>query len=313
MEIIPKNISDDNEKSKIAVFVQQESSKTLYILFYDDILAAAVYTETRNKTTYISCVDSTGYGRGYTKLFISGIFKTLKNLIFCFTQPKNEPIFNKSSKNTLKRILSSKKLFKFWTDIFKGRCDSHFADGTAKNCQFMTWSNFDIRRSYPFHNLNEIELFDDEPTSKMISKIKNLKLLFEGLLVRSDFTKGGLIYSICNRVNLSYPKNKYISDEYCEASSQNISVKIDYHNIIDMIYLKIKEYNHNCLGSIDDKLITLRKMDFSNINSIIKSSKKFVSKFKINSDHFFTNKLEQNSTSEIIENIPQINVKKIKY
>lgn len=122
-------------------------------------------------------------------------------------------------------------------------------------CYLKTWSNFDSSNCIPFKNINEIRNFKDDPKSKLLKnfghKQPSLPELFNGLLARSDFVKGGLLFSYCNaslssNENLGFANKKFTSDH-----------------------------------EIKKAMKFLRCCNFSTISDAQKSSSDFIEKFKI--------------------------------
>jgi hypothetical protein len=277
-------------------------NSSLYVLWVNDILACAVYLQKGLKITYISMVDSTGFERGYNLNFIKFVFRRIKGSFFCFSnfnQSEKEFIFGKSSENKLKKILKNEKLFQFWEYVFENiHKDDESIKKDDKNTRdkpsICTWSNFNSKyKSIPFNNLNEIELFKDDPLSKMIKteKFNNLTDLFEGLLFRTDFTTGGLLFYLKkNHRNGAVNDEKLVRDATC--------------NIIDV-------------NSSDRWLEFLRnECDFSNFEKAIESSVKFKNEFKIKKYKFTRcDQLEmisknEDKKDEITENIKTYQPKK---
>lgn len=211
-----------NSKNRAIYSTIETESESLYILWVDDILSTAIYFQKSGRTTYLSMVDSTGYNRGYSKLFIIYVLRMIKGFIMCFSYPKNEFIFGRSCKNRLKRILEPKELFELWEFCFKNRCIKNKCNSHS------TWSNFSKNRKFPFTNFDQIDHFEDSPITRMKGNFKSLEDLFEGLLVRKDFMNGGLIFSDCNcQSDSSNESNLIFSSSNYKNSNTNITVSSD--------------------------------------------------------------------------------------
>jgi len=202
------NCCDDAQVEEI-----KEPNRTLYILMARDVLVSAVYLQHQGNTTYISFVDSTGFYRGHTRLFLKEIIRRIGGLIVVFSHPMDAPIFGRSERNSLKSQKTPFKLFKFWKGILQERCRSCCnstandeasaavaADSTTRGrsgctiknggnsvfrskydgkCFLMGWSAFESARDFPYKEISGIERFEDDPKSKMAenfaSKTGNFK------------------------------------------------------------------------------------------------------------------------------------------
>ncbi len=209
--------------------------KRMYLLFEDNIIVAAVVTSHNSSVSYFSYVDSTGIGRGLTHHFISAIISSLSGLIVAFSYPDKEPIFGNSSLNPNKRLLSPTELFKYWYNIFSGRC-SHTEDSQGL-CWVKTWSNFTSKRSFPYKKVSDIPYFEDDPKSRFLEKSSgrvrqslSVQEFSEGLLLRYDFVKGGLVFSYCACNKVIY--NNKCSDS--NISNNQINLKIDLKSDLKM-------------------------------------------------------------------------------
>lgn len=182
-------------ETSAAVHVARDADCAIYILFCDGIISTVVITQERGGTTYISYVDSSGYSRGFSTDFIVAVVRSVSGLVVCFSYPKEEPVLAGSARNPGKNVMGPQQLFSYWCRVFDRRC--------CGGCYRSTWSNFRPGRSHPYGNLDEIEMFDDDPKSKMISNFRkagvhSIRDVFEGLLARADFLKGGLLFSRCD-------------------------------------------------------------------------------------------------------------------
>ncbi|KAI5149309.1 hypothetical protein ENBRE01_0826 [Enteropsectra breve] len=234
----------------------EDDEYRLFLLKTGDVFTTAVLLQQGNHTTYISLIDSTGYARGTTYKYIQQIIKKMGGLIVCFSHPMPQPIFGESARNPQKRQLDSLCLFKYWSLIFEMRCshrnekclDEPYASmfkNEFQTCFTSTWSNFSRNRKYPYSKLSKIEKFNDDPKSKMIHNFKNCRNMFEGLLMRSDFSNGGLLYSFCNHADTdsstdnsilrrSVPKileylrsSDYSTSEHASASTQSLIAQFE--------------------------------------------------------------------------------------
>lgn len=193
--------------NKISIGRISDASGTFYTLWIDDTITCAVSVKKSAQISFIDCVDSTGCNRGYNKEFIQSVVRSIKGFVYCFSYPKDELIFGKSALNHCKKINSPHELFYFWKECFEKRCfhekkpidsiEKSFEEMNDRICYVSSWSCFDDRRSYPFKSIDDLPDFQDDPISKMKTKIPCLNDMFEGLLYRMDFMKGGLLFSNC--------------------------------------------------------------------------------------------------------------------
>lgn len=208
-----------------------ELNRNLHILFKDGIIVLALLIITKDNSNYISMLDSTGFCKNLATKFVSYILKGYNGMIICFSHPKESLIFQHSCN---KNVLSPSKLFGFWRKCLENRCVE------CKDTKIMTWSNFNSENEHPYKNINEITHYDDDPKSKLM---KNLNLfsgeptiLFQGLLSRSDFIKGGLLFSICNGIHCS-------SLKFCN-KDLNINLILDFLRSLDMTTKILAEQNY---------------------------------------------------------------------
>lgn len=188
-----------------AIHIEHCGEHTLYILFINKVIASVVLTQTKNASTYIRYADSTGLKRGYTGRFLAGILSSIRGLVVCFSRPHPEPILGRSSANGAKRMRAPHDLFRYWMGVFQKRCGCALFLGKESmlqegRCGVRAWSNFGYDRSHPYRSAEEIESFEDDPVSKMARNMAcrpSINELFAGLLVRSDFASGGLLFSQC--------------------------------------------------------------------------------------------------------------------
>lgn len=376
MDSVQKYLKDVGGSKRLATYFVSCNKTSVYMLFNDGIISAAMILQHGIKTTYVSYVDSTGFGRGFTTPFIISVLKQIKGLVVCFSYPKEEPIFGHSCENSQKKILDPAGLFKFWSDIFEKRCYEECKNGnlhgkdirsntikyttediiknTIKNttedtkediirrgeagninncilptvydnkntkmfcmnenhenvdifpkkrdftkhskslCYLKTWSNFKKNRSFPYKNLDEIEAFDDDPKSKLLKKFtkighKSLTDFFEGLLVKSDFRRGGLFFSYCSNCLITVsPFNHLQSLSVTDHVSKNMVNELELNKAVAI-------------------LNTLRSFDFSTEALARESTDKFIEEFDIKLEYFYTNsKLTRKPINEVIGNIKKI-------
>lgn len=258
------NMENSCKNGLVTIGMVADLTETLYILWVDNLMAGSILISKNKDTKYIKLSDSTGFNRGYTLNFIKAVIQVTPGFIVCFSYPKDELIFGKSIKNSLKKKLSPRDLFNFWKECLKSRCNNvkcmTFSNNKNKNCYFSTWSNFESTKSYPYKKISEIRKFKDDPMSKMKDKFENVSDLFNGLLVRNDFINGGLLFSMCN--------------------CSNIKVLIN------------KKYK------VNEILKFLRESDFSNDENARISCKNFDEKFQISKISFTVNKNNDINGSE---------------
>lgn len=199
-------------REEVAVGGVDGDGEMMLLLWIGDVLSAAVVVRVTPKLSCITMADSTGFKRGHSKEFVMSVVRSLPGFIMCFSQPMDELIFGRSSENGLKSILEPAALFRFWKSCFAQRC-SECADLSKRcaskpslksldelnstRCYFSTWSNFDSARSFPYKHLGDIVKLKDDPKTKMMRKFRRVEDLFDGLLHRKDFIRGGVLYSNC--------------------------------------------------------------------------------------------------------------------
>lgn len=251
----------------------------LYTLWIDDIIACAVSVKESNQIYFIDMADSTGYNRGYNKAFIQGVISSIAGVLYCFSYPKEELIFGKSSLNHSKKTHSPRELFEFWKECFGNRCfhskeitaiseNESFKEINRKTCYLNSWSCFDSERSYPFRSIDDLPDFEDDPISKMKAKIPCLKDIFESLLFRMDFLKGGLIFSNCKDCT---DQSRCAIDNCFE----------EYLKQMNLINKNIRHFSENPVSSsmVEDVVTFLIKSDFSSIEKAKSSSDKLKNSF----------------------------------
>ncbi|KAI5172476.1 hypothetical protein PAEPH01_1752 [Pancytospora epiphaga] len=284
----PKPLEETQED--VAVHIEKDGEHTLYILFVENAIVSVVLTQTRNAVTYIQFVDSTGIKRGYTAKFIIGVISLIPGLVTCFSHPRSEPIFGRSSKCASKKIRAPFDLFKYWISIFQSRCKNgrYLTEmKRERRCGVGTWSNFRADRSHPYESIKEIEFFEDDPIAKMIKSMQcedsmSIDELFLALLVRSDFACGGFLFSqcVCSRNTIDneslqiiqYLKGNILIGTECSVSG--ISVPI------------IEDIRSPVTGRISQIIKMLRDSDFSGISTGAKETSKILMKFRIKLKYF---------------------------
>lgn len=304
-------------KRKLAIFRRAEEHSTLYLLFDEQVIISAALLEHKRNTTWIALVDSTGYCRGYTGAFILGIVKSIMGLIVCFSYPKEEPIFCGSSTNPGKQPLAPAALFRYWTGIFEQRCDmekaareNHMKDamekeangcqdngGTAKeeSCYFATWSNFrKADRRFPYQNLNDIVRFRDDPKRKLLREFRKAGHLstqdfVNALLVRTDFTKGGLLFSHC-----TCTKHRPTT-----SSAKTESGKCATEPPNGTVYKSLSGSQNTSIASM---IRFLRSHDFSNLGAAAASTQLFVDTFQVTLSFFETDDSRATQRARQVQN-----------
>lgn len=89
-------------------------------------------------------------------------------------------------------------------------------DEDGNKYKIYNYSNYSGNKMYPFKYYNELRLYEDDPKKKVIDECGcgSLYELFEVLLVRKDFCKGGLIYAVLenggNGIKYNMDKNDKI-------------------------------------------------------------------------------------------------------
>lgn len=203
LERVSRGMEMSRCRESVTVSVAAADSEVLCVLEVGGVLTTGVALRRNRDAWYVSMADSTGHKRGYNREFITAVLAALDGLVVCFSQPKAELIFGGSSRNTEKRVLSPRALFRLWESCFQHRCvrcTHHSADPPAvlpQGCHYCTWSNFDSHRGCPYGSIREIAIFEDDPKSRMRRKFRRVTDLFAGLLHRRDFATGGLLFSRC--------------------------------------------------------------------------------------------------------------------
>ncbi|ADM10938.1 uncharacterized protein Eint_010760 [Encephalitozoon intestinalis ATCC 50506] len=182
---IKKHMKSLCGESSLGVQAFMVDERYLCLLFNREVLLAGVSLQKIGDRVYIKNIDTTGYERGHTKRFIISVLKALSPKISCcFSTPKREYIFNGSSSNKEKRILSPGNLLEYWVGIFENLYSNVYV-----------WSNHYENISYPFKSMDEVVCFEDDPKEKLKKHFKGgLKEMFTALLCRPDFTNGSLVY-----------------------------------------------------------------------------------------------------------------------
>lgn len=236
--------------------------KSLHLLATRTALVSGIMLHTKNQgasclqagartVTYIEYADSSGYIRGATRTFFIETLRAQPSLLVCFSRPYKELVFGKSGQNRSKNIMSSKALFEFWRSIFDGRCafkkvsgDDAALEPSKAACKTYLWSNFGHINLQPYSSLEEIADFEDDPKTKIKRYFESVEDLFAGLLARTDFASGGLLFSKCECAGLSRE----------EANTEG--------------------------GSPEEALTFLRNADFSSSDKNEESTKLFLEAFK---------------------------------
>lgn len=366
-----------NSEDKMVYTVQDNNTETLFILWVNGILSTAIYIQKTERTQFISMVDSTGYNRGHSIDFIIHVLRSFNGFIVCFSYPKEEFIFGKSSLNPQKRILEYRELFELWKFCVEQRCDKETGvvdeqncycprkvtklneiecmshekilnsehsttysndhkdipntnDHNLKsnkhsslvlnkkefkknrnqnvnnllkgenvlfsNCFCSTWSNFLETRSFPYENFEQIDFFSDDPMTKLKMKgnFKNLKDLFEGLLVRKDFLKGGLLFSNCNcrvmetcsQYNFDCSIGKCVNlcrEEDTNFEPGDLESEPQVPNLDEKFCIGDCCLSDNCANcsSIQKIILFLRASDFSTQQACEKASRELLSKVTV--------------------------------
>ena len=167
----------------VQVFVAGE--RYMCLLFDEAVLLAAMTLQKIGRRVYIRNVDTTGCVRGHTRRFVISVLRVLSpDLVCCFSVPRSEYIFHRSSENEGKRVRGAGELLKYWVGIFSELCsDVH------------VWSNHYEPASHPFTSMSEVVYFEDDPKKKLGMHFKGgLEKMFAALLCRADFASGSLVY-----------------------------------------------------------------------------------------------------------------------
>lgn len=247
----------------LAAFKVKAKNKSFYLLSCNNVINTVIILQHGPKSTYMSLLDSSGYNRGYSSSFIKAVLSSIKGLLICFSYPMKEPILGKSSENPQKNILSPFNLFKFYKSVFSALCGCKSANkddfNEKENLKCLKiWSCFENEKSYPYKNIQEIDVFEDDPKSKMSREFENIEDFFHGLLFRTDFSYGGLLFLNCPNI-----------------------VSLESKPLLDII---------EELEVLDDEIIeemlkNLRNLDFSTSEKALKSSKCFFKTFYIKLEH----------------------------
>jgi hypothetical protein len=171
---------------RAAVHTSRSANRFIHLLFNGGALGTAVVVQVVERRMYIETVDTTGYGAGMTRKFLGSILHVHgPRLVCCFSQPKGEYIFGKSSGNGAKRLRNSSELVAFWTGFFEEFTrDIH------------VWSNHWENISHPYRSYDEMVYFEDDPKSKLAKHFSgSLDDFFRTLLCRADFVGGSLLYA----------------------------------------------------------------------------------------------------------------------
>lgn len=275
------------EIPRASILCEQGCNERLYILFVDGTISSALLILENQGVKYIAMLDSTGISRGYTQAMAVSVIRGTDGLVVCFSHPKDELVFRKTE---LKKVMGPRKLFDFWKHVFRSRCKAC----SGQECYLQTWSNFESGRRFPYKSLDEIRYFPDDPKSRLIRSLRgcaiSLRDLFDGLLVGADFAKGGLIFSFCSRKAHQEPPPNCIKN----VSSQDVDT-YDYgpcperkpdeppSTTFEVSLRQPKTSEHVCGSSsrVEDMIETLRQLDFSTPEAAQRSSKDFVTHFKI--------------------------------
>lgn len=280
---------NEKQKDNLAVYHVEDGQRTLYMLLVDNIISTVVLAQHKKDVVYIALVDSSGCNRGFSALFIASILHCLSGLIVCFSHPKDDVILGNSALNPHKRIMESGELFNFWNRIFEQRCmncshrktcsSQHDVRAARRNnCCFVSrWSNYPLANTIPYAKICEIRKFNDDPKSKFLLHLQNkkvcsIKAFFEGLLMRSDFNKGGLLFSQCySRTSVPGDLNARIAEYMCGEYGISKTANYAYINGMDTekgpgipaISISTPLSGTQNINIIDHMLHALRALDFS--------------------------------------------------
>lgn len=182
---IRKLMESDCGQSVLGVQVFVSGGRYISLLFGETILLAAMTLQRIGTRVYIRNVDTTGYGRGHTRrLVLSALRAMAPDLVCCFSMPRSEYIFHRSSENKGKRIKGAGELLRYWVGIFSELCSDVYV-----------WSNHYEPASHPFRSMDEVVCFEDDPKEKLARHFEgSLDEMFTSLLCRPDFAKGSLVY-----------------------------------------------------------------------------------------------------------------------
>lgn len=182
---IRRHMENPGGSSMIGVRSFRRDGRSVHLLFDCNTLLAAMTLQRIGKRIYIKNVDTTGCGVGHTRSFIIAVLKTISpDMTCCFSSPRNEYIFNKSSLNRMKKTRGPGDLLEYWVATFEEIHDKVYV-----------WSNHYENVSHPFKDIDELVYFEDDPKEKLAKHFKgNLGEMFAALLCRTDFTAGSLVY-----------------------------------------------------------------------------------------------------------------------
>lgn len=251
-------LEEDRCVSEAQVFCEHQQFERLHILFVDGVISSAMLVLENQGVKYVAMLDSTGVSRGYTQAMAASVIKDISGLVVCFSHPKDELIFKKTK---LKRIMGPRELFVFWKHVFRSRCK----DCSHGKCYLESWSNFEPCGKIPYKSADEIRYFPDDPKNRFIQSLRGCSItihdMFDGLLARADFVRGGLIFSLCNGK---------------ESVQKETSTPCELSGTEEKRLLRVEQM-----------INTLRQMDFSTPDAARCSSETFTSLFKITSSHFY--------------------------
>lgn len=184
---IRKHMEDPAGDSWVGVCSFGSGGRFISLLFNPTVLVSAVTLQQAGDRVYIKNVDTTGCERGHTRGLILAVLKTLgPRMTCCFSSPRDEYIFNGSSRNRMKRIRGAGDLLEYWVEIF-----GMFHD------KVHVWSNYYENISHPFKSVDELVYFDDDPKEKLVRHFDGgVEDMFGTLLCRTDFVKGSLVYGV---------------------------------------------------------------------------------------------------------------------
>lgn len=181
---------EDGSGNPVGVCSFRSGGRSMHLLFGPAVLLAAVSVQEACGRIYIKNADTTGYGLGHTRRFVAAVVRTLgAGVLCCFSRPRHEYIFHRSSMNGAKNARSAGSLLEFWISVFE-QCYE----------EVHVWSNSHENRSHPFEDIGDVVCFDDDPKERLARHFRgDLHGFFETLLCRADFSDGSLVYGVDRR------------------------------------------------------------------------------------------------------------------
>lgn len=306
MKDLVKELKQMGGDTALAVTHHTDNGQELYLLYVSKTLVASLVLQTFNSKTYINVLDTTGYHRGYTRRFVSAILRQYV-FVICFSRPRPEYIFNFSSRNANKKVLESVALLSFWKDCLHSECREIYVwgnnvqqnfkhpyrciceierfddDPKARLLEHLECETLAGIRANSEDEVSNLECSRHKKQGSSSTSVKperapstkhgliDLTSFFNGLLCRSDFVDGCLIYAVCT----------------CSS------------------HTKLKGRH----GAIEAMIAYLRKLDFSSIEASVLSTQKFLDKFDIILEYFQT-EASPMKKGKAVEEVVMLDVRK---